>query len=385
MAEERKIIPRPDNKYCPSCGAIYQEGEKFCSQCGTDLSKQKSKAKSKNPDDPELLKKKKRKRKIIIIVIILVLFLLAGAALAWSYYSRQNKTDKEFEAQINSMWSEVVNKSNDFKDNLNNPSSDKDLVQLSDQSKEIENLCKSKISELDSINAPKGKNYDDSKNKLKTALEKYAEYMTQLRQNILDKDIAKIKVSEDFSKVQKYADSVRDAVNDFMKASSFVKSTLSEDVFNLSKLKDFVENWQNEATNKNQQKNQQQQEAQKAADKQAAEKTVTDFINSLPNSYGASDKWAEAQHIADQYWSSGSMNNFRSDYKFYFEGGAGVTYIGGQVISSESVSDTKYNIQAEERERFNPSGGEPSENRFLSYFIVEKSNNRWAITSHGRR
>ena len=283
------------------------------------------------------------------------------------------------------MWSEVVSKSNDFKDNLNNPSSDKDLVQLSDQSKEIENLCKSKISELDSINAPKGKNYDDSKNKLKTALEKYAEYMTQLRQNILDKDIAKIKVSEDFSKVQKYADSVRDAVNDFMKASSFVKSTLSEDVFNLSKLKDFVENWQNEATNKNQQKNQQQQEAQKAADKQAAEKTVTDFINSLPNAYGVPDKWAEAQHIADQYWSSGSMNNFRSDYKFYFDGGAGVTYIGGQVISSESVSDTKYNIQAEERERFNPPGGEPSENRFLSYFIVEKSNNRWAITSHGRR
>jgi len=384
MPEERKIIPKPSNKYCPSCGAVYEEGEKFCSQCGSSLTKQKSN-KLKTSQDPELIRKKRKKRIIITIVVVIVLLLLAGAAVAWSLYNQRNNDNKDFENKMNSIWSEVIVKSNSFNDNLQNPSTDKDLVRLNDQSKELGNLIKNKEAELDSIVPPKTKNYGESKDKLKTAFDKYSDYLSQLQDNILSKDIGKIKVSTDFSNVQKYADSAKDVVADFMNVSSYIKDSINNKVFDLTNLKGFVEDWQSEASNQNQQKNQQEEQAKQAANKQAAEKTVSDFINSLPSAYGNPDQWGQAQNIAGQYWASGSMDNFKSDYKFYFQGGAGVTYTGGQVISSEKISDTKYNISSEERERFTPPGGEASENRFLSYFIVENVNNRWVITSHGRR
>jgi len=284
------------------------------------------------------------------------------------------------------MWSEVIEKSNDFKDTLNDPTKKSDLDRLDKKAEDLEQLLKDKVSELDGVETPHG--YQESKDKLKKGLEKYIDYLSNLQKNILDKDISRVKVSTDFDKVQKHADEARDALTDFIETSKYVEETISGDVFDLSQLKNFIKDWQSaaesEAEKESEKKSEEEKKAAEAAAKQAAEETCSDFMNGLPNAYGAADSWAEAQRIADQHWLTASMNNFRSDYKFYFEGG-GVTYIGGQVISSDKVNNTKYNVSSEERERYHPHDDEPHEYRFLSYFIVEKFSSSWFITSHGRR
>ena len=383
--EERKIVPRPDNKYCPSCGAIYQEGEKFCSQCGNSL-EEKPKPKPKEETDVAKVdigdKKIKRKKAIIItIIVIIALFLISGGVYAWYYYSQKANINKQFENKINSMWTEIISKNNKFDDDLQTVASEKDMSELSDEALEIDKLAKNKITELDNLETPKS--YDNSKTKFKAFLEKYADYMVKLRSNILDKNIANINVNKDFNESQRYADYAKDAKNSFVNASNYLKGSFNDSVFNLNNLKSYVEKWQGNAANQASQKAKEEEEAKKAAEKQAVEQTVTGFMNGLPSAYGATDKWADAQRIADKYWYTPSMGNFRSDYKVYFDGTpGGLTYLGGQIIKSERVSDTKFDVSSEEREKYTTPD---HENKFLSYFIVEKFGSSWFINSHGRK
>jgi uncharacterized membrane protein YvbJ len=382
MPEEKQIVPRPDNVYCPVCGEIGREGDKYCRKCGASLANEKSKKETKTPEDSET-KKKRRKKKIVTLVVVFIVLLLAGGAFAYTYYSRLNKTNKDYENKVNVAWSEILDKSNKFKDDLKNVNEERDMTSLSDETIDLERLLKNKSSEVDGMDTPKG--YENSKNDFKTACQKYSDYLSKLRNDILKKNIANINVNRDFGEVQKYADYTSDALDNFYKSSSFIKDHLSEDIFDLSKLKEFVLKTKGQEQSEAEKKAQEEAEAKKAAEKQAAEKTTTDFMSSLPNAYGATDKWAEAQRIADKYWYTPSINNFRSDYQFYFEGDPGTTYLGGQVITGERVSDTKFNISTEEREKFTGPGGS-SENRYLTYFIVEKiGTSGWFITSHGRR
>jgi len=385
MAEERKIIVKPEsNRYCPSCGAIVKSEDKFCPQCGANLLEQEKPEEQKLKEEiksPAVTAKKKKK--IVALVIILAILLLSGGGvLAYYYYSKGIKVNKDFEDKVNALWSDFVNQNSKFKDDLQTPASENDLNNLSDESLRLEKLAKEKISELDELKTPS--NYEDSRNKLKTFLEKYSEYQLKLRTDILDKNITEIK---DFNKAKRYADYASSALLDFMQRSSYIKDTLSNDVFDLNKLQAFVEKVKGEEASEAAQKAKEEAEASEEAAKQAAEQTVTNFMNNLPNAYSVvpAQRWNKAQQIADQYWYTPAIDNFKTDYKFYFIEESGPVYKGGQVIKSEKINEKKFDVTAEEREKYTTPSGDV-EDKHLSYFIVEKIGNfGWFITSHGKK
>jgi len=389
MNEERKIIPHPDNRYCPSCGSIYQKGAKFCPQCGAKISDEEKKEietteKESDSSQEELKKKNKKKKALISIIILLLILLLGGGAFGGWYYFNNYKQNKDYESKINSLWSGVVDKSEGFKESLQTIDEEKDLTTTGDKSLELERYLKNKIDELDKLETKE--NYQDLKKEFKIVLERYADYLSKLRSKILDKDLNKINIENDFIEVDKIKEIAKDKITDFENKNKFLKDQLNNDVFNLSVLKNFIIHWQKEKMTEEERITKEKAEKEAEQAQKLAEETVNKFMGALPNAYSATDKWAEAQKIADNYWYTPSMNNFRNDYKYYFLDKAGSPmYIGGQVIKSEKINNTKFEVTAEERTKY-AGAPDSSENKYLSYFIVEKIGNAgWFITSHGMK
>jgi ElaB/YqjD/DUF883 family membrane-anchored ribosome-binding protein/predicted nucleic acid-binding Zn ribbon protein len=393
MAEEQnfqKPVLRPDAVYCPRCGAIHKKGEKYCNECGASLlppmTKPAIKEKTEKEEPTLDLNKKKKKRKKKIIWTAVIILILAGAATgAWFYTQslRQRQRNLKFEKEIKDLWEEITSKSNDTKNVLTNIKSEDDINNLSTKISDLKNLIQTKASKLDEIDTPE--NYEELKNKLKSALERYSEYLSRLKDDIVDKTTDQVEVPGDFISVQNLADQAKGALGDFVNQAKFIKNKIADGVFDLSILRGFIEDTQSQTEGEKAQKEKQEKEAQEKAAKKAAEDVVYNFMNSLPKAYDDIEhSWDNAQNIAKQYWYSPALPIFKSDYQFYFA--SEVFYKGGSVLSSEKLSDTKYNVSCEERsESMDFETGETYTHTYLTYFLVEKHNDKWLISSHGNK
>ncbi len=336
----------------------------------------------------------KKQNKIIIAAVAGVLIALIAGIAVWYFYNqnKEAKAKSAYEQKIKKIWIEVIKDSDGIKKILGNPAKDSDLQKLDDDARILEKSVRRKISELKMIKAPNG--YDEPGTKLKKGLDAYAVYLAYLQNDVLYKSIDNIKIPEDIDEAQKYADVARVDFAAFDNAYEFIQERVSDEVFDLSQLRDYIDNWQSKAAEEAEKKAEQaaaaeaaQRAAYEASIKQAAEKTAQDFINGLAGVYQSSpnDLWTGAQRVADQYWTTASINNFTNDYKKYFDNAMGrPTYTGGKIIQSEKVSDSKFNVSAEEGERLDTAPGSP-ETKYLNYFIVERIGSGWFITSHGRK
>lgn len=127
-----------------------------------------------------------------------------------------------------------------------------------------------------------------------------------------------------------------------------------------------------------------ERDAQKSLDKQSAENVASNFMVDLPNVYSdQANTWASARTIAAKYWTNSGMSYFDSYYQQYFA--SEVFYTGGTIHSAERISDNKYKVLTQENEVFYSEDGESSPGSNQTYFIVEKVNDKWLITSHDKR
>lgn len=390
MPEEKKIIIRSTNTYCPSCGAIVKVSDKFCSQCGKQLEEKEEGKKEETRAEFKAVdletKARKKKRKLVALTIILILMGLAiGGWLFYAYYYLPYQAQRDYRNKVENVWEVILEKSNTFKERLATVNSENDINELNNDSQDLENLLTEKINEVESWSL--NGNFNEARGKFKTALENYKIYHHELQKNILNKNLARVKITTDFAKVQKFANLANDSLQDFYDAHDFIKEHLSEKVFDLSELRNFIKKWQGEKAVEEKSKLEEEKAAQEAAEKRAVEGVVLNFMSNLPNAYSApsDQQWSRAQAIADKYWYTPSMSNFVGDYQTYFEEGGFTKYVGGQVIKSEKLSNTKYDVTAEERQKYTTPQGDV-EHKYLSYFIVEKIGNYgWFITSHGKR
>lgn len=387
MADEKinKPVVRPENTYCPRCGAVIEKKDKFCPECGaTLLPEDKNKKDALSTDvkksDSDEAKKKKRKKQLIIAGVILGFIALIAGAWAYVSYSREAKAKKEYEDKINPIWSEIVDRSTPVKDEIGKVAKVEDLTVLSDKIEDLQRTLRNKNSDLDPIDAPAS--YKDSKSNLKDFITKYLSYVSNLKDNILDKNLEKVNDSA-YDDVSKLASDAKNALDKFMSSSSFIKKSIPSEVFDMVKIKSKIKGL-TEASEEAKAKAAAEAAAKAEAEAKAAvEKVASDFMTALPGAYSGGDSWASAQAIAGNYWTAGGMGNdstpgsFRSEYHAYFA--SEVAYKGGRVLTSEKLSDTKHKVSVEEREETMGGG-----NTFLGYFIVEKSGSKWFITSHGK-
>ncbi len=336
----------------------------------------------------------KKQNKIIIGTVVGLLVALVAGVAAWYFYSqnKEAKAKSAYEEKIKRIWVQVVKDSDEMKSVLSNPKKDSDLAKLDDDAKILEKSVRKKLSELKMIKAPAG--YDEPGTKLKKGLDAFAIYLAYLQDDVLYKSIANIKIPEDIDEAQKYADTARTDLAAFDDAYDFITTRISDEVFDLSAIRDYIDKWQDKAAQEAEKKAEEaaaqeaaQRAAYEAAIKQAAEKTAQDFMNILAGVYQSSpnDLAGGAQRAADKYWTTAAINNFNNDYGKYFTTALGrPTYTGGKVVQSEKVSDTKFNVTVEEGERLDTALGSP-ETKYLNYFIIERIGSGWFITSHGRK
>lgn len=377
MPEENtnQPVPSPDNIYCPRCGAVQKKGSKFCSECGTSLlPEDKNKVLA---SDPKIAQKPKSKKKKILIIsaVVLGILLIAGGAIGWSLYSRKTKETSEFQNKAKTIWSDVANANDPLKQEIEDAKQTSDFSKISTKISDVQRVIKSKQIETDQLSVPGGS--EKTKADMLSALGNHSDYLKNLDDNILTiKDVNKIE-DKTLSNVSDLVSKAKTSCQDFVKNNKFIDKNIPDEVFNFSKISGIVNDSKNKTQSEQEAKNKQNQEAQQAADKQASESTVSNFMTNLPNAYASGDPWNAAWAIADKYWLSADMSVFDQEYHLFFD--QGPSYSGGRVLSSERLSDTKYNVQAEEKEKL------VSYNNFLSYFIVEKVGSGWFITGHGKK
>lgn len=336
----------------------------------------------------------KKQNKIIIGVVVGLLIALVAGFTAWYFYnqSKEARAKSAYEEKIKKIWTQVIKDGDDLKSVLSNPKKDSDLGKIDDDAKILEKSVRKKVSEIKMIKSPKG--YDEPGRKLKKALEAYAAYLAYLQNDVLYKNIDNIKIPEDIDEAQKYADIARTDSAAFDDSYDFITTRISDEVFDLTALRDYIDDWQTKAAHEAE-KQAEQAAAQEAAQRAAYEasikaasiKAAQDFMTALVGVYQSSpnDLLGGAQRVADKYWTTAAVNNFNNDYKKYFDNVVGrPSYTGGKVVQSEKVSDTKFNVTAEEGERLDTAPGSP-ETKYLTYFIVERVGSGWFVTSHGRK
>lgn len=368
MAEE---IVKPQKFQCPKCGAFQDLDARFCSKCGAYIIPGGKKAPQNLKDENQNLK---RKKKIIIASVSFLVILVIILGSFWYLKSkRQDQEAENFRTKVKGVWTELLGKTDEASSQMLKTTKVEDFESLSPIFDDFLNFLGQKEFDISYWeNVPE--NYQGVHQKLKDTLKKLSEYLEDFREKI--KNPSQVK-SEDLTSFKDKAESAQKKSQEFVDEAKFVDKNIKSEFFNTSQIAKIIENFQASEKAK-------AEEAERKTAKAASESLVLNFLNELPKAYKAlettGDTWTETQRIAKKYWSSEGMVIFREDYRYYF--GSETFYKGGEVISSESLSKTKYSILVKEKVEYlvDAETGEKSTSEYLSYFTCQKIGSRWWIT-----
>jgi len=359
---------------CFKCGAQNSLDARYCSNCGTLLLiGEEKKEFRENLIEEEEEEKNPKKKKVGIFLLILGTILIFLTSLGfWFYTNQQKKVSQDYQEKVNAVWEELYNKTLPLAQSLETVKSVDDFPALRSKIIDLQATITTQKLKVDREIIPSNR-FQSSYQNLKNFLEDYSAYFSKLEEVLADP--IENGSQDNLLDLQDKAQMAQKNCQNFEDQTSFLSKSLPKDIFDTNVIRQIIIKFQeDQEAQKQQELNQKEQDA--------ALKVVADFLDKLPTAYTQADPYLAALKIAKNYWAATALNVFENRFRSYFND-TGYYWNKGKILNIEKMGEGKYMIICEET--IKNTSGTPETTTKLTYFIVEKINNSYLITSHGDR
>lgn len=360
---------------CFKCGAQNPLDARYCLNCGTLLllGDEKKQNKESLPETEEEEKRDLGKKKVGVFLLISCAVLVFLASLGfWFYTNQQKKISQDYQEKVNAVWEELYNKTLPLAQSLKTVKSVDDFSALRSKIIDLQATITTQKFKVDREIIPSNR-FQSSYQNLKNFLEDYSAYFSKLEEVLADP--IENGSQDNLLDLQDKAQIAQKNCQNFEDQTSFLSKSLPKDVFDTNAIRQIIIKFrEDQEAQKKQELNQKEQDA--------ALKVVADFLDKLPTAYTQADPYLAALKIAKSYWAATALNVFENRFRSYFND-TGYYWNKGKILNIEKMGEGKYMIICEET--IKNTSSTPETTTKLTYFIVEKINNSYLITSHGDR
>lgn len=375
MGQENQIKSEKTFR-CFKCGAQNPLNARYCLNCGTLLliGEEEENKKEKTPEK-ENEKSPKKKVGVVLLVLGVVLIFLSSLGF-WVYTNQQKRLSQDYQEKVNEVWGEIYMKTLPLAQDIKTIKNIDEFSSLRSQVIDLKTTLTTQKFKVDREIIPSSR-FKDSYEALKTFLSDFSDYLLKLEEVLADP--LENGTQDDLLELKDKAETAQRSCQSFEEKSTFLGKILPKDVFDIEVLRSLIFKFQEDTKAK------EQQEAIKK-EQEAVQKLVEEFMDKLPSAYTQSDPYTAALQVAKKYWAASSLNIFEDQFRKYFNN-SNVYWNGGRVLNVEKMGEGKFMVLCEETIKTMSSENLESTNiaTHLTYFIVEKINNNYLITSHGER
>lgn len=374
MAKEKEpqdVELYSDMIYCPSCGAIQNKKENFCSNCGDPLHGKKgdekeSKEIAKTGDDklPEETPKKVPFYKNKIFWMSAGLILMLVVVIGGIFYLRL-KENQKFETGVKGVWQEVVDRTNGLNSMISSMDSMEDFETVALEVKNVNDLISEKENVIDKLETPS--DYADGKKDLLDAFSLYSDYLEEIKSAA---DNPSGFTNQDIEDAERISEDARNAFIRAYAKLDFIENKIEDSSYAIiSSFQSVREQYENELEAEERAKAEADREVQQQAENKAkAEATVTSFMNA----YIAGNEAELKKYMTLAFQKEFNYADLSSDARLY-------SYPESfRVTTTEKESDTQFDIYGIELQVNRDSGSKWTINRHFAVLFV-KSDNKWLI------
>lgn len=315
--------------YCPGCQEPLKGDEEQCPFCGYEIiATNKEEVAEKATPMPG--KRPFYKSGAFIgsaIALVILAILVTGVIFGYNYY--QESQENNFKKELEIVWLEVTNRTEQLISSLELVTDSSDLEDLKDELGSFSDFLAEKQTEV--VNLETSPKYEANQQVLIDSIDKYNKYIYFLKL-VVQKEVSQVG-DADYGKIKTLADDSQGATDKFIAETAFVNDKLPSQIFKaIEKIRPLIEKAQADITNK-QKQNQQQQ---LLTERKSAEATVRSFMQARIDKSAAEMR----KYITPDY-----DKVFDPEQEF----AVGDTYsIDFKITKTENKSPTEYEISGDE-------------------------------------